>query len=168
MVTMQMRMLVTTVWLYQETGSGLQLGLLGLIQLSVQLPAIIYGGTLADEVDRKKLMSFTQGFSFVLISVMAVMVATDSLRAWHIYAVTAILGMTSVLGGPARSALTANVVPRTHLMHAVTTNTVTMQIGSIVAPLAFAGTVTALGIAPTFAATAAIALPGTVLPLCTR
>ena len=48
-VTMQLRMLATVVWLYQETGSGLQLGLLGLVQLSVQLPANIYGGTLADQ-----------------------------------------------------------------------------------------------------------------------
>ena len=46
---MQLRMLATVVWLYQETGSGLQLGLLGLVQLSVQLPANIYGGTLADQ-----------------------------------------------------------------------------------------------------------------------
>ncbi len=74
-ITMQMRMLATVVWLYEETGSGLQLGLLGLIQLSVQLPAIIYGGTLADQVDRKKLIAFAQSFSFVLISVMAVMVS---------------------------------------------------------------------------------------------
>ena len=60
MVTMQLRMLATGVWLYETTGSGVQLGLLGLVQLAVQLPAILYGGTLADEVDRKKLMSFTQ------------------------------------------------------------------------------------------------------------
>ena len=50
MVTMQMRILVTGVWLYGATGSGLQLGLLGLIQLAVQLPATLYGGTLADQI----------------------------------------------------------------------------------------------------------------------
>lgn len=167
-VTMQLRMLATVVWLYQETGSGLQLGLLGLIQLSVQLPANIYGGTLADQLDRKKLISFAQSFSFVLVSIMAVMVATDALRPWHVYLVTAILGVTAVVGGPARSALTANVVPRTHLMHAVTANTATFQIGAIVAPLAFAGAVTTFGIATAFAATAVIALPGAVLPLLIR
>ena len=50
---MQLRMLVTGIWLYNETQSGLQLGLLGVFQLGVQLPAILYGGTLADQVDRK-------------------------------------------------------------------------------------------------------------------
>ena len=47
MVTMQMRTLVSIVWLYDVTGSGLQLGLLGVIQLVMQLPAILYGGALA-------------------------------------------------------------------------------------------------------------------------
>ena len=117
---MQMRMLVTGVWLYEVTGSGLQLGLLGLIQLAVQLPATLYGGTLADQIDRKKLMAYSQGATFILLAVMAVLVALGDLRPWHIYVVTAILGVAMVLGNPARSALTANVVPRSHLLHAVT------------------------------------------------
>ena len=33
MVTMQMRTLISVVWLYDATGSGLQLGLLGVVQL---------------------------------------------------------------------------------------------------------------------------------------
>ena len=95
---------------------------------------------------------------------MAGLVATDGLRPWHIYAVTAVLGVASVLGSPARSALTANVVPRSHLMHAVTTNTATFQVGAVVAPLAFAAAITSFGFTVTFAATAVIALPSVVLP----
>ncbi|MCH8308896.1 MAG: hypothetical protein IIB17_00190, partial [Chloroflexi bacterium] len=38
LVTMQLRLLVAGVWLYEQTGSGLQLGLLGIVQLAVQLP----------------------------------------------------------------------------------------------------------------------------------
>ena len=165
MITMQLRMLVSGVWLYEETGSGLQLGLLGVVQLAVQLPAILYGGTLADQIDRKKLMAYTQAVSFVFISIMVGLIATDNLRPWHIYAVTAILGVASVLGSPARSALTANVVPKTHLMHAVTTNTATFQVGAVVAPLAFAVAITTLGFTATFAATAVFALPSVILPL---
>jgi MFS family permease len=168
MLTMQMRLLVSTVWLYDITGSGLSLGLLGVIQLAVQLPAVIYGGTLADQIDRKKLMAVTQSFSFVLISIMAALVFLDKLTPFHIYAVTAILGVTSVLGNPARSALTANVVPRTHLMHAVTLNTAIFQIGAVVAPLGFAGIHELFGIKVAFAAAAVLAFPSTFLPLLIR
>lgn len=138
MVTMQMRMLVTGVWLYQETGSGVQLGFLGVIQLLMQLPSILFGDALADQLDRKKLMAYSQTVSFALIGAMAILSAADSLRPWHIYAVTAVLSVASTLGGPARSALTANVVPRSHLMHAVALNTATFQVGAVAAPLTFA------------------------------
>ncbi|MXY46114.1 MAG: MFS transporter [Chloroflexi bacterium] len=170
MLTMQMRTLVSAVWLYEATGSGLQLGLLGGVQLLVQLPAILYGGALADQIDRKKLMAYTQLASVVLIGVMTVLAATDSLRPWHIYLVTAILSVSSTLGNPSRSALTANVVPRSHLMHAVALNTATFQIGAVAAPLAFSAAVYLLNnnYAYIFGITTLIALPSVVMPLLIR
>lgn len=168
LLAMQLRLLVAGVWLYEETGSGLQLGLLGIVQLAVQLPGVLFGGALADQLNRKKLIAFTQSFSLVFLVVLTVLMATGSLKPWHIYAVTGILGVTSVLGGPARSAITANIVPRSHLMHAVTSNTATFQIGAILAPLAFAAAFTTLGPTTTFAIAAAFALPASALPLFIR
>ena len=167
-MTMQMRMLATGVWLYDVTGSGLQLGLLGVVQLAVQLPAILFGGALADRWDRKKLIAVAQSFSFVFMGIVSLLAATDRLEPWHIYAVTAILGITSVLGGPARSAITANIVPRSHLMHAVTSNQATFQIGAIAAPLAFALVVETLDATAAFIVSAAFALPASVMPLMIR
>ena len=167
MVTMQMRMLVSGVWLYEVTGSGVQLGLLGVVQLVMQLPAILYGGALADQIDRKKLMGYTQLVSFALLGAMTVLAATDSLRPWHIYAVTAVLSVASTLGSPSRSALTANVVPRSHLMHAVALNTATFQVGAVAAPLAFAAAIKAFQgeYVYIFGITAVAALPSVWLPL---
>ena len=54
-VSMILRTLVSAQWLYEATGSAAQLGLLGAVQL-LQLPLSLYGGALADRVDRKKLM----------------------------------------------------------------------------------------------------------------
>ncbi len=168
LVTMQMRMLVTVVWLYDVTGSGLQLGLLGVVQLAVQLPAILFGGALADQWDRKKLIAVTQSFSFIFIGLMTLLVMFDRLEPWHVYAVTAILGVTSVLGSPARSAITANIVPRSHLMHAVTSNTATFQVGAIAAPLMFAVIIETLGTTWAFGVSAIFALPASALPLLIR
>ncbi|MCE2457610.1 MAG: MFS transporter [Dehalococcoidia bacterium] len=168
LMTMQMRMLATGVWLYDVTGSGLQLGLLGVVQLAVQLPAILYGGALADRWDRKKLIAVAQSFTFVFMALVAVLAATDRLAPWHIYAVTAVLGVSSVLGGPARSAITANIVPRSHLMHAVTSNQATFQIGAIAAPLAFALVVQTLDATAAFVVSALFALPASLMPLMIR
>ena len=165
LMTMQMRMLATGVWLYDVTGSGLQLGLLGVVQLAVQLPAILFGGALADRWDRKKLIAAAQSFSFVFMAIVSLLAATGRLEPWHIYAVTAILGVSSVLGGPARSAITANIVPRSHLMHAVTSNQATFQIGAIAAPIAFALIVGILDSTAAFIASALFALPASAMPL---
>lgn len=165
MATMNLRVLATGIWLYEETGSGVVLAGLGLIELGMRIPANLYGGALADEVDRKKLMAATQVASFVLIGSMAFLEGFDVLKVWHIYVVTAVLSSTSVLGGPARSALTARVVPRSHLMHAVATNTATMQIGTMVTPLIFFLTSLTTDLTLSFTVITAFAALSAVLPL---
>ena len=45
--------LISGQWLYEETNSATVLGLLGAVHL-VQMPVALYGGTLADSVNRKK------------------------------------------------------------------------------------------------------------------
>ena len=72
MMTMGLRVTGTAVWLYEETGSGADLAWLGIIELGMRIPANLYGGALADEVDRKKLMAATQAASFTLIGLMMV------------------------------------------------------------------------------------------------
>ena len=153
------------VWLYEETGSGLQLGLIGIVQLAVQMPAILFGGSFADWIDRKKLIAVTQSFSFLLISIATILLITDELRPMHIFSIVGILGVTSTMGGPARSAMTANVVPETHLMHAVTSNTATFQISAIITPLVFSLAYSLVGLMGVFALGIIFSIPATIMPL---
>lgn len=165
MFTNQLVILITTVWLYQATGSAKQLGLLGGVQLVVQIPALLWGGTLADQLDRKRLMAATQGVTTIVLAVLALLAVRGALMPWHIYAATAVMSITAVLGQPARAALTAAVVPRTHLLHAVTMNTLTQQIGSVIAPLMFGLVAVRWGLTPAFVVTAVTALPSAIMPL---
>src|SRR3990172_869383 len=96
-----LRTLVSTQWLYDTTGSAAQLGLLGLVQF-LQMPVVLYGGALADAIDRKKLMVMTQGISFIMLVVLTMLAATGSLRPWHIFAVTGVSGIVTMLGSSAR------------------------------------------------------------------
>ena len=165
MATMNLRVLATGIWLFEETGSPAALGGLGLVELVMRIPANLYGGALADEIDRKKLMAATQLFSFLLITTMAALEGFGNLQVWHIYAITAVLASTSVLSGPARSSLTARVVPRSHLMHAVATNTATMQIGTMITPVIFLITSLTTDLTLSFAVIAVFAAFSVVLPL---
>jgi predicted MFS family arabinose efflux permease len=167
-VTSELRLVVTGVWLYEETGSAAQLGLLGLIQLVVQIPALLFGGTLADRLDRRLLTSWTQFVTFLFVAGMAMLAVTDILLPWHVYLATAALSVSSVFGNPARAALVSATVPPEQMVDAVTTNFASQQVATVVAPLGFAVVAETVGLDATFVATAIVAVPAVVLPLMMR
>ena len=167
-VAQELRLQSAVVWLYDETGSAAQLGLLGLIQLVVQIPALLFGGTLADRLDRRRLVASTQAVSCVFVAGIASLALVDALAPWHIYVATAVLSVSSVFGNPARNALIAATVPREQLVDAVTTNWVTQQIATVVGPLTFAAVAEFVNLDATFVLAAGVAAPAALLPLLLR
>ncbi|MDG1990434.1 MAG: MFS transporter, partial [Dehalococcoidia bacterium] len=163
--TMQLRILVTTVWLYEATGSSVQLGLIGAVQLVMQIPSILYGGSLADKLDRKKLIEYSQSVVTIIILLLTILIYTNQLSAMHIYLATALLSVVSVIGQPARAALVATVVKKEHLPNAVALHTATMQVASVVAPLFFALLVAFFGLKEAFLATFFSAIISAILPI---
>ena len=167
MIAMQMRLFTSAQWLYDTTGSEAQLGLLGAVQL-LQMPVVIYGGALADSVNRKLLMSMTQVVSLAALALMTLASATGNLVPWHIFLVQGATGMVNMLGSSARPAMISRVVPRSHVTHAVTTNTATFQVAGIAAPLMFGVLYSVAGPTAAFAASTGIAALSVVTPLLIR
>ncbi len=164
MFTMNLRVIVTGIWLYEETGSGFTLAWLGILEFVMRIPANLYGGALADQIDRKKIIIFCQLTSFVVMTILTLLLFVEKLEIWHVYSATALLSATSVMSHPSRSALTANVVPKTHLVHAVATNTITMQISTIILPVIFWITSLTPTLTLTFGVTAFFGLLSTIIP----
>ena len=71
-MAMTLRLLSTSQWIFDETGSAAQLGILGAVQL-LQMPVVIYGGALADVMNRKVLMAMTQSVSFLSLLVLTIL-----------------------------------------------------------------------------------------------
>ena len=166
-VAMTLRALISTQWLYEETGSAAQLGLLGAVSL-LQMPVLLYGGTLADSIDRKKLMAATQGVAFVMLLTLTLLAFSGRLAPWHIFAVTGVSGVVNMLGGSARPAMLPRVVPRELLVHAITTQSVTFQVAAIVAPILFWQLFDVFGVGVSFAVATGIALVSVGTPLAMR
>lgn len=166
-VAMQMRLLATSQWIYDVTGSAAQLGILGAVSL-LQMPVVIYGGALADVVNRKLLMAMTQLVSFASIIALTLLAFADLLQPWHIWAVTGLTGIVNMLGNSARPAMLPRTVPRSHLTTAVTVSTSTMQVASIAAPQLFAPLYNIFGVGPTLLATCGIAGISVLAPLMIR
>ena len=164
MFTMNLRVIVTGIWLYEETGSGFTLAWLGILEFVMRIPANLYGGALADQIDRKKIIIFCQLASFVVMTILTLLLFVEKLEIWHVYSATALLSATSVMSHPSRSALTANVVPKTYLVHAVATNTITMQRSTIILPVIFWITSLTPTLTLTFGVTAFFGLLSFIIP----
>ena len=135
-ITMSMKLLISTQWLYDETSSSVLLGALGLAQL-LQMPVVLFGGVMADSSDRKKLMIYTQLVSFVLLVALAVFAQTGSLAPWHVFGMIVVTGITSMLGNSSRPAMIPRVIPKEYITEAISLSSASFQVSSIFSPLIF-------------------------------
>jgi MFS family permease len=163
-VSRQIQLLVSTQWLYETTGSAAQLGLLGVVQL-IQMPMALYGGALADQIDRKKLMVLTQLVNTLSLMVLTTLALTHILTPWHIFAVSGISSLVNPLGGSARPAMLPRVVSRNLLTHAITTLNVTSQLATVFSPILFWQFYEHLGVAVSFAISTGVSLLSVIMPL---
>ena len=74
-----LRILGFSQWLLDETGSPFLVGLIGIVQLVVQLPSTLWAGTLADRTDRKMILAAAHGITFIVLAFVATFNSTTSL-----------------------------------------------------------------------------------------
>lgn len=158
--------LASTIWLYERTGSGLALGAIGLVQLFLIVPSTLYGGVLADMMDRRRLVVICMSVCGLTAATFAWLCHIDRLHPLHVYVGLGAVMMASKLEGSARAALIGTVVPARSLAHAVSITTVTQQVGEIVAPIVFGTIARATSLAPAFAVGGASYLLAAMFPLC--
>jgi MFS family permease len=148
--------MVAQAWLvYEMTDSTALLGLVGLTQAVPTIVLTLFGGVVADRVDRRRLIMATQAATGLLILLLATLVVTDLIRLWHIFAIALLVGAVWAFDQPARMALIPHLVEREDLMNAVAMGSMVWQSSRIVGP-AIAGVIIGLvGIAPCFYLTTA-------------
>src|SRR5207245_11749541 len=122
------------------TGSSLDVGLIGLFQAVPFIALALFGGVVADRVDRRRLLIATQSGLASCSLALAVGTQLGFANVAYLYAFTALGAAFSALDGPARGALTPSLVQREQLPAAMALNQVLFQTASIAGP-AMAGVV---------------------------
>src|SRR6266581_2839302 len=82
--------------------------LVALMQTATSLPVFLVGlpaGTLADVVDRRKLLLVTQAWMLLVALVLGVITWLGLVSAWALLALTFLLGLGAALSGPAWQAI---------------------------------------------------------------
>jgi MFS family permease len=119
---------------YEIRHNPFDLGLVGLMQF-LPLPILaLPAGSLADRLPRRAITAFS--FSVMIgIAVALVFVTLNGAdQLWPYLALSAVVGVASVVGNPAARAMTREIVPATLLPGAMALRSVASQIGVIVGP----------------------------------
>ncbi len=130
-------------WLvYHMTGSSLQLGKVGFFgQIPVFLLAPL-GGMVADRVDRRRVVVGTQVASMILAFILAALTLSHHVKVWHLFLLSALLGVVNAFDIPARQSFLSDMVGREDLMNAIALNSSMFNGARIIGP-AVAGLVVA-------------------------
>jgi MFS family permease len=135
---------VAIAWqVYELTNSPLQIGLIGLVRFVPQVAMLLFGGLLADSMDRRRLMINTQIGLFAVSAALALITFAGSTTALTLYCVTVLLALLNSLESPARHSIVANLVPPQDLARATALFTSQRYVAVIAGP-AVAGFVLAL------------------------
>jgi MFS family permease len=138
----QLTIVASALQIFLLTDSSLQVGLLSLAQLGPIIVCSFVGGTLADAMDRRKLLMFAN-VTMALTSVgLALNAMAGHPQVWAIYVFTAIGAGLSSIDSPTRSAVVPTLVRRDQIPAAAALNQTGYQFGSVAGP-AFAGVIIA-------------------------
>ena len=147
------------------TGSAVAVGAVGAVELVPLIVFGLYGGALADAVDRKVLIVAAEAAQGLLVAGLLVNTLVPRPAVWPLYAGAALSSALTGLQRPALDAIVPRIVPREQLAAAASLNSLRWQIGAIAGPstaglvIAYAGLGWSYGIdAATFAVSAGFCL----------
>lgn len=139
---MQMQMQTRTLLIYRITGSGQLLGTMALAGSIPMLILSLYGGALADRLDKKKILIIGQVSSSALALAVALTLSFHYLSAdvpgswWILIASSLAQGVIMGIMMPSRASMVPEIVEPQDLMNAISLNNMGMNVFRIMAPAA--------------------------------
>lgn len=143
-MAMNMNILARGYLAFNLSGSATVLGVVTMMRGLPQLFLSPVGGVIADRVDKRKLLLFTQVAMAGLAVINALLIGFGVIHVWHLAALGLAEGFVFAFNMPSRQAIIPELVPDEHLMNAVALNNSGMNLTRIVGP-SLAGGLIAFG-----------------------
>jgi MFS family permease len=141
--------------MYELTHSPLQVGLLSICDAVPLLALSAFGGTIADRLDRRKLVIRSEiGLAAVAV-LLAINAYLPNPQIWALYVLAALGTSLWVLGGPALRAMVPGLVPPEQLAASQALQSINYNVGGIAGPTLGGLLIAAVGVGPTYAIDAA-------------
>jgi len=130
----EMQMVAINWHVYILTHSPIALGLVSLARVVPHLILSLVGGVYADSHDRRKILMVTQSTMMLLAGLLALFHDAGNLSVALIYVISGGLAAALAFDGPAWSSMVPNLVPREHLMNALSLNNVMRNAATVAGP----------------------------------
>jgi MFS family permease len=149
--------------IYQLTGSNFAVGAMALVELVPLVVFGLYGGALADHVDRRRMLILCGAAQVVLTAGLLANALLDDPSVWAIYVVGFFLTIAQSLQRPSREALLPRVVKHDELAAAAAVQSLGMQIGTLLGPALGGVLVASVGVPWAFGVDVAALVVATLL-----
>jgi MFS family permease len=138
-------------WLVLElTQSGIYLGIVTAIQFTPFLFFSLHGGAFADRFDKRKLLIGTNALGAFSAITLGTLVMINQVELWHVFALAAVLGISTAIDAPVRQTFAADIVGQDDLPNAVSLNSANFNAGRLVGPALSGLLIAAFGTGPSF------------------
>jgi MFS family permease len=123
-------------WLVLELtdNNGSALGLVTAIQFAPVLLFSLHGGKMADRVNKRKLLMWTNAIAGLASLGIGILVMADVIELWHVFVGAAVLGISTAIDAPIRQAFTSEIVGHSDVANAVSLNSANFNAGRLVGP----------------------------------
>ena len=122
-------------WLVSDlTGSGVAVGATFAFRFLPVLLFGLWGGTVADRFDRRRVLLVTQSLSAALAVVLWLIVLTGVVQVWMVFGLAFGLGLVTVVNEPTQHAFVEEMVGRDRLANAVALNSAVGNSARITGP----------------------------------
>lgn len=146
----QVRLVALPYQVFLLTGSSFDVGLIGLMQAVPLLTLGLFGGAIADAVDRRRLLLGTQ-IGLVCVSLaLALVTQAGAASVLVLFALTALGACFSALDNPTRSSLFPMLIDRRHYRAAIALNQTSWQLASVVGSIVAGLVIARAGIAAAY------------------
>ena len=140
--SMNMQMVTTSLLIYRLTDSSALLGTQALANAIPMILISVFGGVLADRVQKKQVLTIGLICSAAISLWIAISITTGALSReqagswWILIASSFLHGIVAGMMLPARQAIIPEIVSRGQIMNAVSLNTLGMNVLGLIAPAA--------------------------------
>src|SRR5687768_3326762 len=120
------------------TNSAFLLGVDGFLATGPMLIFSLFGGVVADRVERKKIMLFSQYLQMSFAFILAALLWSGNVKVWHIFLLSFLTGSAQSFSGPAYISLLPLLVKREDVPNAIAMNSMQFNLARVIGPI-FAG-----------------------------